>query len=172
CLEFLCVLVGSVAAKGGTNLNTADTFVPPPFLKPPPQDVWSELLYPREWPLSHHELSFLLPHFLEDGRGKLSAYFTRVYNPVWTNPDGLVWEKVLRDEAKVELHAALTPVWSETAQYADFVLPMGLGPERHDLQSQETHNARWIAFRQPVARVARERQGHAVTDTRESDPGE
>jgi anaerobic selenocysteine-containing dehydrogenase len=28
----------------------------------------------------------------------------------------------------IELHAALTPVWSETAQYADYVLPMGSGP--------------------------------------------
>ena len=172
CLEFLCVLVGSVAAKGGTNLNTADKFVPPPFLKPPPQDVWNELLYPREWPLSHHELSFLLPHFLATGRGKLAAYFTRVYNPVWTNPDGMVWEEDLRDEAKIELHAALTPTWSETAQYADYVLPMGLGAERHDLMSQETHAAKWISFRQPVLRVAKERKGEKQALTRDSNPGE
>jgi len=26
--------------------------------------------------------------FLEDGRAKIDTYFTRVYNPVWTNPDG------------------------------------------------------------------------------------
>jgi len=61
CLQFLCVLVGAVGAKGGTNLNTQTKFVPPPFLKPPPQRVWNELLYPQEWPLAHHELSFLLP---------------------------------------------------------------------------------------------------------------
>jgi hypothetical protein len=55
-----------------------------------------------EWPLSHHELSFLLPHFCsKSGRGKLDAYFTRVYNPVWTNPDGMLWEQVLRDESLV-----------------------------------------------------------------------
>ncbi|MCK6446153.1 MAG: molybdopterin-dependent oxidoreductase [Planctomycetes bacterium] len=172
CLQFLNTLVGSVSAKGGTNLNTADKFVPPPFLKPPPQDVWSELLYPREWPLSHHELSFLLPHFLMEGRGKLAAYFTRVYNPVWTNPDGMVWEQVLRDEKKVELHAALTPNWSETAQYADYVLPVGMGPERHDLMSQETHAARWISFRQPVVRVMRERLGEKLEWTHQANPGE
>ncbi len=172
CLEFLCVLVGSVAAKGGTNLNSSDKFVPPPFLKPPPQNVWSELLYPKEWPLSHHELSFLLPHFLAEGRGKIAAYFTRVYNPVWTNPDGMLWEEVLRDEAKIELHAALTPTWSETAQYADYVLPMGLGAERHDLMSQETHAAKWISFRQPVLRVAKERKGEKQESTRDSNPGE
>ncbi|MCY3001918.1 MAG: molybdopterin-dependent oxidoreductase [Planctomycetota bacterium] len=172
CLQFVGVLVGSVGAKGGTNMNVQDKFVPAPFIKPPPQQVWNELLYPREWPLSHHELSFLLPHFLKDGRGKLAAYFTRVYNPVWTNPDGMVWEEVLRDEAKVELHAALTPTWSETAQYADYVLPMGVGAERHDLQSQETHAAQWLGFRQPVRRVAMERLGKPVEYTWQANPGE
>jgi len=39
---------------------------------------------------------------------------------------------------------------------------MGLGPERHDLMSQETHAAQWISFRQPVVRVARERLGDRV----------
>jgi len=172
CLQFLTVLTGSVGTKGGTNMNSQDKFVPPPFLKPGPQDVWNELLYPREWPLSHHELSFLLPHLLLDGRGKISAYFTRVYNPVWTNPDGMLWELVLRDEKLIELHAALTPTWSETAQYADYVLPMGLGAERHDLQSQETHAAQWIGFRQPVRRVAMERMGKKVEWTYEANPGE
>ncbi|MFZ5479943.1 MAG: molybdopterin dinucleotide binding domain-containing protein [Myxococcota bacterium] len=172
CLQFVSVLVGAVGAKGGTNLATSDKFVPAPFAKPPPQDAWNELAWPREYPLSYHELSFLLPHFLLDGRGTISTYFTRVYNPVWTNPDGLLWEKVLRDEALIGLHAALTPVWSETAQYADLVLPMGIGAERHDLQSQETHAARWIGFRQPVVRVAMERLGKPVGDTREANPGE
>jgi anaerobic selenocysteine-containing dehydrogenase len=172
CLQFLCTLVGAVNAKGGTNLNSSDKFVPPPFLKAPPQDVWSELLYPPEYPLSHHELSYLLPHLLEDGRGKIAAYFTRVYNPVWTNPDGMMWERVLRDETKIGLHAALTPTWNETAQYADLVLPVGLGPERHDLMSQETHAAKWISFRQPVQRVARERAGETLDTTLGTNAGE
>ena len=172
CLEFLSVLVGAIATRGGTNLNTQDKFVPPPFLKPPAQGVWNELLYPREYPLAHHELSYLLPHFLTEKRGKLAAYFTRVYNPVWTNPDGMMWERVLRDESKIELHAALTPVWSETAQYADFVLPMGVGAERHDLMSQETHAAKWIGFRQPVVRRAKEKLGQKVDWTWQANPGE
>jgi anaerobic selenocysteine-containing dehydrogenase len=172
CLAFVSTLVGAINAKGGTNCNTSDKFVAAPFLKPSPQQVWSELLYPKEWPLSHHELSYLLPHFLLEGRGKLAAYFTRVYNPVWTNPDGMLWEQVLKDESLIELHAALTPVWSETAQYADYVLPMGLGPERHDVMSQETHSSKWISFRQPVVRAYLERQGKRVDTTRETNPGE
>jgi anaerobic selenocysteine-containing dehydrogenase len=172
CLQFLVVLMGAVNARGGTIQNIDNKFVPAPFLKPPPQKVWNDLLYPLEYPLAYHEMSFLLPHFLVEGRGTLAAYFTRVYNPVWTNPDGMLWERALRDEAKIELHAALTPVWSETAQYADYVLPMGNGAERHDLMSQETHAAKWISFRQPVLRVARERAGENVELTYQANPGE
>ena len=61
------------------------------------------------------------------GRGKLDVYFTRVYNPVWTNPDGFSWIEALTDEDKVGLHVALTPTWSETAYFADYVLPWGIG---------------------------------------------
>ncbi len=171
-LQFLVVLMGAVGAPGGTSPSTWDKFVPAPFIRPSPQKRWNELLWPKEYPLAHHELSFLLPHFLKEGRGKLSVYFTRVYNPVWTNPDGFSWIEMLQDETKVELHACLTPVWSETAWFADYVLPMGVGAERHDLQSQETHAAKWISFRQPVRRVAMERMGRRVTYTYEANPGE
>ncbi|MBL8760460.1 MAG: molybdopterin-dependent oxidoreductase [Phycisphaerae bacterium] len=171
-LMLISALVGAIGTPGGTNPNTRDKFVPPPFLKPPAQNVWNELLYPREYPLSYHELSYLLPHMMLEGRGKLAAYFTRVYNPVWTNPDGMMWERVLRDETLIGLHAAITPVWSETAQYADYVLPTGVGAERHDLMSQETHAAQWISFRQPVLRVMRERQGESFEWTYQANPGE
>jgi anaerobic selenocysteine-containing dehydrogenase len=171
-LEFLNVLTGSVGTPGGTSPNAWDKFVPAPFIKPSPQRAWNELLWPKEYPLAHHELSFLLPHFLKEGRGKLSVYFTRVYNPVWTNPDGATWMEVLSDESKVELHAALTPVWSETAWFADYILPMGVGAERHDIQSQETHAAQWISFRQPVLRVAREKLGQKIEYTYQANPGE
>src|SRR5215211_2115140 len=171
-LEFLNVLAGSIGAVGGTSPNGWDKFVPLPFEKPPPQKIWNELLWPLEYPLSHHEMSFLLPHFLKENRGRISAYFTRVYNPVWTNPDGATWIEVLRDESKIGLHACLTPTWSETAWLADYVLPMGHAGERHDTISYETHSAKWLGFRQPVIRVARERLGEHFEYTYEANPGE
>ncbi|HBF22590.1 MAG TPA: formate dehydrogenase, partial [Planctomycetes bacterium] len=172
CLKFLTVLTGSVGTPGGTALHSDNKFVPAPFLKPPPQKVWNDLLFPHEWPLSHHELSFVLPHLLEEGRGKIDTYFTRVFNPVWTFPDGFSWMEMLADAEKVGLHIALTPVWSETALFADYVLPMGLAPERHDLMSQETHAGSWIAFRQPVLRRASEMAGESTEWTWETNPGE
>ena len=96
-------------------------------------------------------MSFLLPHLLRDQDAKVDVYFTRVYNPVWTNPDGCSWVEMLESD-RIGLHIALTPTWSETAHWADYVLPMGLSSERHDIMSQETHAGTWIGFRQPVGR--------------------
>jgi anaerobic selenocysteine-containing dehydrogenase len=171
-LFLLNALLGAVATPGGTYPNAWHKFVPRPIHTPPHPPVWNELTWPLEYPLALNELSFLLPHFLKEGRGTLEVYFTRVYNPVWTNPDGLSWMEVLTDERLVGLHVALTPTWSETAFLADYVLPMGLGPERHDLHSYEQYDGQWVAFRQPVLRAARERAGTRVTDTRQVNPGQ
>ncbi|HSP06139.1 MAG TPA: molybdopterin-dependent oxidoreductase, partial [Acidobacteriota bacterium] len=144
CVEFLHVLTGSVGTRGGMLPNTWTKYNPTFWMEPPGRKFWNALLFPDEFPLAHYEMSFLLPHFLKEGRGKLDVYFTRVYNPVWTNPDGFTWMEVLKDESKIGLHVALTPTWSETALFADYILPMGLGGERHDIQSQETHAGRWV----------------------------
>lgn len=172
CLFLLHVLSGSVGTPGGCLPNAYAKFVPTPHTHPEPIRQWNEAHWPREFPLAHFEMSFLLPHLLEQQDHTIDTYFTRVYNPVWTNPDGFAWIEMLTDPKRIGLHVALTPTWSETAQYADYVLPMGLGPERHDLHSYETHAAQWIGFRQPVGRVARERLGQPVSDTREANPGE
>ncbi len=172
CLFFLNVLTGSVGVEGGTSANAWDKWVPRPHKFPPHGKKWNELTWPREYPLTYFELSILLPHFLKEGRGKLDVYFTRVYNPMWTNPDGFSWLEVLRDESKIGLHVALTPTWNETAWWADYVLPMGHASERHDVMSQETHAGQWIAFRQPVRRVALEKMGQKVNRTYEANPGQ
>ena len=172
-LFLLNALLGAIGTEGGTHPNVANKFVPRPIHVPAHPQVWNDLNWPAEYPLAMNEMSMLLPHLLKDGRGRLEVYFSRVYNPVWTNPDGFTWIEALTDETLVGLHVALTPTWSETAYFADYVLPMGLASERHDLHSYETHDAQWLGFRQPVLRAARERLGQpAPADTREINPGE
>ncbi len=171
-LFLLNALLGAVATPGGVFPNAWNKFLPRPYHWPRHTHGWNELTWPLEYPLANNELSFLLPHFLKEGRGRLEVYFTRVHNPVWTNPDGFSWVEVLTDPAKVGLHVALTPTWSETAYFADYVLPMGHGSERHDLHSYETHDGQWLGFRQPVLREARRRLGEDVDDTRAVNPGE
>lgn len=140
--------------------------------KPPKVEVWNELTYPPEYPLSTYEMSMILPHLLMDeewqnkwrARGlkvpsKLAVWIPRIYNPVWINPDGFRWIECLKDESKMELTFNLSPTWSETNWYCDYVLPVGLAGERHDQQSAPTKPERWTAFRQPVLRVAMEKMG-------------
>jgi anaerobic selenocysteine-containing dehydrogenase len=172
CLFLLNALLGAVATEGGVHPNAWNKFVPRPIYTPPHPPEWNELTWPAEYPLAMNELSFLLPYFLAEGRGTIDVYFTRVYNPVWTNPDGLAWIQALTDEQKVGLHVALTPTWNETAFFADYVLPMGHASERHDIHSYEQYDGQWVGFRQPVLRAARERLGQEVTDTRQVNPGE
>ncbi len=172
CLFFLHVLTGSVGTVGGCSPSAWSKYKASLINPPPAFNQWNELHWPREFPLAHYEMSFLLPHFLKEGRGKIDTYFTRVFNPVWTYPDGFSWIEVLRDESLIGCHVALTPTWNETALFADYVLPMGHGPERHDLNTYETHSGTWIAFRQPVVRAALEAAGRTVHDTRDSNPGD
>jgi anaerobic selenocysteine-containing dehydrogenase len=172
CMWFVNVLMGSIGVEGGSSANVWDKWAPRHPNMAPHAKVWNELTWPKEYPLAFFEMSILLPHFLKEGRGKVDVYFSRVYNPLWTNPDGMTWLEALTDESKMGLHVHMSPVWSETGWFADYVLPMGLGAERHDLMSQETHAGAWIAFRQPVMREALRRMGRPVDDTREANPGE
>ena len=171
-LFLLNALLGAIATPGGTYPNAWHKFVPAPIYSAPHPHTWNELTWPLEYPLALNELSFLLPHFLKEERGRLDVYFTRVYNPVWTNPDGFSWIEALTDKDKVGLHVALTPTWNETAYFADYILPMGHSSERHDVHSYEQYDGQWIGFRQPVLRAARERLGESVADTREVNPGD
>ena len=172
-LFMLNTLLGAVATEGGTFPSAWNKFVPRPIHLPARHpDRWNDLTWPQEWPLSLMEMSFLLPHLMKERGGYIDTYFTRVYNPVWTNPDGFSWIELLADEEKIGLHVALTPTWNESAYFADYILPMGHSSERHDTMSLEQYDGSWVAFRQPVLRAARERAGQPVTDTREVNPGE
>ena len=173
CLFLLNALAGAVAVPGGTYPNSWNKYVPRPIRAPSRHPKgWNELTWPGDYPLSLMEMSFLLPHLTAERDGRLDVYFTRVYNPVWTNPDGFSWIEMLTDPERIGLHVALTPTWNETAFFADYVLPMGHSAERHDLTSYEQYDGRWIGFRQPVLRTARERLGEDVEDTRAANPGE
>ncbi|MGH9337788.1 MAG: molybdopterin-dependent oxidoreductase, partial [Vicinamibacteria bacterium] len=90
-LMLLNALLGAVAKPGSTYPNGWNKFVARPIHLPPHPEVWNDMSWPIDYPLSMNEMSFLLPHLVKEGRGRLDVYFTRVYNPVWTNPDGFSW---------------------------------------------------------------------------------
>jgi anaerobic selenocysteine-containing dehydrogenase len=145
--------------------------------RPPKVDVWNELAWPPEYPLSSYEMSHILPHLLMDEEWqekwtkkglqvpkKLSVWFPRMYNPVWINPDGFRWIEALKREDKIELSFNLSPTWSETNWYCDYILPVGLAGERNDQQSTPSKPEQRIEFRQAVLRVAAEKMGWKPKD--------
>jgi anaerobic selenocysteine-containing dehydrogenase len=145
CLYLLVVLTGSIGTVGGVNLHVTNKFVPKHPNPPPPPEFWNELLFPREFPLAFHEMSYLLPHFLKEGRGRLDVYFTRVYNPLWTNPDGFSWMEVLQDTAKIGMHVSLPHVERDR-------LVRGLHPADGTRHRAPRHDEPGNA-RRPVARL-------------------
>ena len=135
-------------------------------------DAWNELAWPPEYPISTYEMSHMLPHLIVDDawhdkwtkRGlkipkSIAVYVPRMYNPVWINPDGFRWIEALKREDKFELTFNLSPTWSETNWYCDYVLPVGLAGERNDQQSTPSKPQQRIEFRQAVLRVAAEKMG-------------
>ena len=171
-LELLVVMTGSVGGIGGTMPSSWNKFKPDFFDKPPAVKFWNKFHFPDDWNVAQYEMSQCLPHILKEQDEKLDVYFTRVFNPVWTYPDGFSWINMLRDEKRVGCHVALTPTWNETAYFADYVLPMGHASERYDLNSYEVDSGMWIAFRQPVLREVARREGKTVNRTYEVNPGE
>lgn len=171
-LQLLVVMTGSVGGPGGTMPSAWNKFKPDFFDKPPAVKFWNTFQFPDEWGVAQYEMSQCLPHLLKERDEKLDVYFTRVFNPVWTYPDGFSWIEMLRDEKRVGCHVALTPTWNETAYFADYVLPMGHASERHDINSYEVDSGMWIAFRQPVLREVARREGKTVKRTYEVNPGE
>ena len=176
CLFFLNVLTGSVGTEGGTSGNGWNKFAAHQPKGAPPLPRWNELSWPQEFPLSYHEMSILLPHFLNEGRGKLDTYFSRVYNPIWTNPDGFTWLEALKDPREGQLprraHAdVVRDILVRRLRLAD-----GRGRRAHDVSSYETHAGRWIGFRQSVFRRYEEiKTGKPVSPKRRShefNPGE
>src|SRR3989454_7488409 len=59
-LVMLNALLGAVATEGGVFPNAWNKFVPKPIHTPPHPKMWNEKTWPREFPLSMHEMSFLL----------------------------------------------------------------------------------------------------------------
>ena len=145
--------------------------------RPPKVDVWNEIAWPPEYPLSSYEMSHIMPHLLLDeewqkkwqAKGlnvptKLAVWMPRMYNPVWINPDGFRWIEALKREDKIEMSFNLSPTWSETNWYCDFLLPVGLAGERNDQQSTPSKPEQRIEFRQAVLRVAAEKMGWKAKD--------
>ncbi len=155
-------LLGAVATEGGVFPNAWNKFVPKPDLHAAAPAALERADVAARVSAGDERAVVPAPAFSEgrarQGRRRISRASTTRSGRTPTASPGSRRCATRADR----LHVALTPTWNETAYFADYVLPMGHGSERHDIHSYETHDAQWLGFRQPVLRAARERMGETV----------
>ncbi len=171
-LQLLTVLTASVGTRGGTSPHAWNKYKPIFWEEPPAQKRLERAALPQgvaAQPLRDVVPAAALP---EGGPRQARRLLHPRLQPGLDQPGRDDVDGGARGTSRlVGLHAALTPTWSETAIFADYVLPMGHAGERHDIQSQETQSGRWVSFRQPVLRAARERMGETFRCDLGGEPG-
>ncbi|WP_019593327.1 molybdopterin-dependent oxidoreductase [Thioalkalivibrio sp. ALM2T] len=82
--------------------------------------------YPRidmqgtdRWPLARNMMQEIGPNHMKGEPYKLDTMMFYLTNPIWTAPDGQVWEEALKDVFIIDT----SPFPGETAKYADLILP-------------------------------------------------
>ncbi|MBF0261520.1 MAG: molybdopterin-dependent oxidoreductase, partial [Magnetococcales bacterium] len=94
-------------------------------------------------------LNHTLPFEILDKSRVVKVLFNHLSNPVYSAPAASIWREALKNEALVPLVVDFTPFMSETAEWADLILPDVVGVERHDLVSAPTALWPWVSISQP-----------------------
>jgi thiosulfate reductase / polysulfide reductase chain A len=130
-IHTLNALVGSLFAEGGLMYQMGPSYGPMPVDAADYMDEWAANGSWKEQPridLKGHADGYLLannmmqevgPNHLRGEPYKLDTMMFYLTNPIWTAPNGQVWEEALKDVFIIET----SPFPSETAMYADIILP-------------------------------------------------
>ncbi|MBI5119418.1 MAG: molybdopterin-dependent oxidoreductase [Rhodospirillales bacterium] len=148
-IQMLNVITGNVEKKGGYCLPRGMGYNQP-GPKPPGGKAPSILGQPPEYPLAGHQVSTHLPYQIMKGQVKMSVLMTYYDNPAYTYPSSHVWEAMYKDEKLLPFFASFSPYMSETAQYADLIIPDTSYLERNDPDSMPSDLRPWIGIRQQV----------------------
>ncbi len=157
----LNAVVGSIGQKGGYCYGEEPTRVPPrvfpqPQPRPPAPKAKSEIENPPEWPLANKwqrmKVGPIVYDYLKQGRGKLQVYITYTLASPQTWPEGRSQAvEVLKDEKLIPFHVCSDIVYSETAHYADMILPDASYMERWGFDTRNNMALRdYVTLRQPI----------------------
>jgi len=156
----LNALAGSIARPGGycygLDEKLSASRYPQPQPVPPSPTIRTDLEDPPEWPLANRwqkmKVGQIVYDFLRQGRAKLDVYLTYTLGSPMTWPEGRsTTVEVLLDEKLIPFHACSDIVYSETAHYADLILPDATYLERWGMDIRNnlelTH---FVTLRQPL----------------------
>jgi anaerobic selenocysteine-containing dehydrogenase len=156
----LNAIVGSIGQPGGYcygELERVDTAkYPPPGPMPPLPQIRTDLEDPTEYPLANYwqkmKVGQLVYEYLEQKRARLKVYLTYTLGSPTTWPEGRdLTVRVLKDESLIPFHACSDVVYSETAHYADLLLPDATYMERWGLDTRNSYELQpYLSLRQPL----------------------
>lgn len=135
CL-LLAIITGNIENEGGFCLPRQYDIVPP---QPAPEPAGSATL----------NLNFAFPVEVKEGARKVSVLFNHMSNPAYSAPASSLWREVLKDESLIPFLVDFSPFMSETAEFADIILPDVVAVERHDLGSAPTALWPWASMSYP-----------------------
>jgi thiosulfate reductase / polysulfide reductase chain A len=130
-IHTLNALVGSLFAEGGLMYQMGPAYGPLPVDAADYMDdyaqngPWKQFPridrkgHPDGYLLANNMLQELGPNHLAGDPYKLDTIMFYLSNPIWTAPNGQVWEEALKDVFVIDT----SPFPGETAMYADLVLP-------------------------------------------------
>ncbi|HXT59909.1 MAG TPA: molybdopterin-dependent oxidoreductase [Pirellulales bacterium] len=156
----LNALAGSIGQPGGYCYGEGERIdplhFPPPEPSPPKLKTRTDLEDPPEYPLANlwqkMKVGELAYDYLQRKRALLQVYLTYTLGSPTTWPEGRsLAVAVLKDERLIPFHACSDVVYSETAHYADLILPDATYLERWGLDTRNSYEFRpYVALRQPL----------------------
>lgn len=159
CIILLNGLVGSVGRPGGwcwmwTGGMDSKRFPLPP--QPPRSNAHSLLADPPEFVLANTwntmRVGEIVYWYLRQERARIQVYMTYNLDSPLTWPEMDVTREVLLDEDKIGFHVCINPFYSETAHFADMVLPWTTYLERWELDARGAYNLKpYVNVRWPAA---------------------
>ena len=156
----LNALAGSIGQVGGYCYGESERVDPALYPPPPPlpskPKIRTDLEDPPEYPLANlwqkMKVGELVYESLRSGRARLRVYFSYTLGAPTTWPEGRsLTVDVLRDEELLPFHVCSDVVYSETAHYADLILPDATYLERWGLDTRNSYDFRpYVTLRQPM----------------------
>ncbi|MBF0446386.1 MAG: molybdopterin-dependent oxidoreductase, partial [Magnetococcales bacterium] len=134
--QLLAVITGNVEKRGGNCLPRSYNLAAP--APTPPQADGGKL-----------NLNYAFPFEVKDGKRSVSILFNHMSNPAYSSPAASIWKEVLKNEQLVPYIVDFSPFMSETAEFADLILPDVVSVERHDVGSAPTSAWPWVTVSTP-----------------------
>ena len=155
----LNAVVGSIGQKGGYTYTKAPSdsrYFPDVGKRPPAPRRIHAIENPPEWPLANKwqrmRVGQIVYDHLKRKRGAVQVYFSYTLASPSTWPEGRsLAVEVLKDESLIPFHVCSDIVYSETAHYADIILPDATYMERWGFDTRNNFELRdYVTLRQPM----------------------